>query len=254
MMRALAALFLARPAAIPLAIPLAILLGVVLLLAGCGAKPEPSWFPLNAGARWDYQVTTDTDGITRTDSQTISVTGVGQFKGQPAYTRRSEAGSNIGVEYLLLASPQAITRVAQRTDLQDAPVADEHPRTVLKLPLQVGGTWITPTVAYAVLRKAEFPRELKYSKPLQMVYTVEAMDETVEVPAGQFKHCARISGRADLTIYADPVGGFKKIPIVSTEWYCRDVGLVKLLRVESIETSFFTGGRVEMVLTGYRIR
>ncbi len=230
------------------------LLAALPLLHGCGGKPEPSWFPLNAGARWEYQLTTDIDGVVRHDAQSIRVSAVGRFRGQPVYTRRSEAAGNVGVEYLLQATPQAITRVAQRTDLQEVAVADEHPRTVLKLPLQVGGTWIAPTVAYAVMRKAEFPRELKYSKPLQMVYTVESIDEPVEVPAGRFDHCARISGRADLTIYADPVGGFKKIPIVSTEWYCKDVGLVKLVRLENIETSFFTGGKVEMLLTDFKIR
>lgn len=230
------------------------LLIAAVLLTGCGAAPEPSWFPLNAGARWDYHVLTETDGASHNDTQTIRVSGVGRWQGQPVYTRRSEVGGNIGVEYLLQASPHAITRVAQRTDLQEAAVADDHPRTVLKLPLRTGATWVAPTVAYVVLRKAEFPRELKHIKPLQMVYTVETVDDSIEVPAGKFSHCARIAGRADLTIYADPVSGFRKIPIVSTEWYCKDVGLVKLVRVEQIETSFFAGGRVEMALTDYRIR
>jgi hypothetical protein len=222
-------------------------------LAGCGGSPEPVWFPLNTGSSWEYAVTTDTDGVVKHDTQTIHMVKSGQFKGKPTYTRRSELQSNVGVEYLLQVSSDAITRVAQRTDLQDIPVADETPRTVMKLPLQMGSSWMATTVAYAVLRKTEFPRELKFGKILQMVYTVEAMDEKVEVPAGVFEHCARVEGRADLTIYADPVSGFRKTPIATTEWYCKGVGLVKLVRVESIETSFFSGGRIELALTGYKI-
>ena len=224
-----------------------------LLLAGCNATPEPSLFPLNAGARWEYAVTTEIDGVTRRDTQTITAAAGGRFKGKPVYLRRSEMSDNIGVEYLLQVGPDAITRVAQRTDLQELPVADEKPRTVLKLPLQAGATWTAITVPYAVTRKTEYPREMKFSRTMPMTYVVETMDDAVEVPAGKFTHCARVAGRADLTIYADPVSGFKKTPLLTTEWYCPGVGLVKLLRLESIDTSFFGGGRIEMALTEFRM-
>ncbi|MBC7416077.1 MAG: hypothetical protein H7327_14210 [Herminiimonas sp.] len=234
--------------------PLIAALIVAPLLGACNASPEPSWFPLNTGARWEYQVDTDIDGTTRHDTQSVQVIGNRPLNGRTVYTRRAEMSDNVGIEYLLQVSDSAITRIAQRTDLQDLPVADETPRTVLKLPLRVGATWLAPTVAYTVLRKAEFPRELKYARTLQMTYTVEAMDEEVEVPAGRFKQCARIGGRADLTVYADPVNGFRKIPLTTTEWYCKDVGLVKLVRIENLESSFFSGGKIEMRLTDFKVR
>ena len=229
-------------------------MAATVILGGCGNAPEPSWFPLNTGARWEYDVTTDTDGVVKRNTQTITVISNNQLKDQPVYTRRTQTSGNIGIEYLLQVSPTAITRIAQRTDLQELPVADASPRTVLQLPLQVGATWSTPTVAYAVMRRSEYPRELKYGKPLSMVYTVESVSETVEVPAGKFENCARVTGRADLTIYADPVSGFRKTPITTTEWYCKDVGLVKLERIETIDTSFFGGGRIDMALSSYSIR
>ncbi len=235
--------------------PYALMLCAATLCAACSrTSPEPAWFPLNAGASWNYQITTDTDGAVRRSTQSIRVTGQGIYNGAPVQTRRTETSGNIGVEYLLQASPREIVRIAQRTDLQDFPVADAVPRTVLKLPLTVGANWAAPTVAYAILRKNEFPREMKFVKPVTMTYTVESVDEAVEVPAGRFSACARVVGRADLTIYADPVSGFRKVPITTTEWYCKGVGLVKLVRLENIETSFFSGGSVEMVLTGYQVR
>lgn len=221
------------------------------IVAGCGSTPEPTWFPLNKGASWQYDVLTEIDGNSKHDSQRITVVSNGQLNGKPVYTRRSEMSDNVGVEYLLQVSSTAITRVAQRTDLQDLPVAEEFPRTVMKLPLQVGATWSTPTVAYAVIRKTEYPREMKFGRGMPMIYSVEALDDKVEVPAGRFDHCARVVGRADLTVYADPVSGFRKTPITTTEWYCKDVGLVKLVRVENLDTSFFGGGKIEMTLTDY---
>ncbi len=224
------------------------------LFAGCGAAPEPAWFPLNTGARWEYQVDSEIDGVSKREVQSIHVIGHRPLNGRPVYTRRSERSDNVGIDYLLQVSDSAITRIAQRTDLQDLPVADAAARTVLKLPLRVGATWTAPTVAYTVLRKTEYPRELKYARTLQMTYTVEAMDDQVDVPAGHFTQCARVAGRADLTVYADPVNGFRKIPMTTTEWYCKNVGLVKLVRTETLESSFFSGGKVEMALTAFAIR
>ena len=224
------------------------------LLGACSAAPDPSWFPLNTGARWEYQVDSEIDGLAKRETQSVQVVGNRPLNGRPVYTRRSEMSNNIGIEYLLQVTDSAITRIAQRTDLQELPVRDEVARTVLKLPLEVGATWVAPTVAYTVLRKAEYPRELKYARTLQMTYTVEVLNDEVEVPAGRFKQCARVTGRADLTVYADPVSGFRKIPLTTTEWYCKDVGLVKLVRLENLQSSFFTGGKVEMALTQFSIR
>jgi hypothetical protein len=122
---------------------------------------------------------------------------------------------------------------------------------VLKLPLAQGASWRVPTVAYTMMRKHEYPRELKHGRGMLMHYTVEALDEKLTVPAGSYAHCARIVGRAEMTLFIDPVRGFTKVPVTSTEWYCRGVGLVKLERVESLSTTFYSGGRVSMTLTDF---
>lgn len=230
------------------------LIALAALLAGCGHRADTaSYFPLEDGARWDYRVTTDIDGGTQEDTQTIRVLGNRTLDGDPIVVRRSELGANVGVEYLLRATPHAIERVAQRTDLQDVAIRDDKPRTVLPLPLKVGATWMTPTVPYVILRRRESPRELKYSKQMPMQYTVETLDDKVSVPAGNFEHCARVRGVADVTLYTDGVSGFRKVPLVTTEWYCRGVGLVKLERVEKLDTLYFSGGRVVMALADYEL-
>ena len=60
-------------------------------------------------------------------------------------------------------------------------------------------------------------------------------------------------GQAELTLFTDPVRGFNKVPVTTTEWYCRGVGLVKLERVESLATMFYTGGKVVMELVEYSV-
>lgn len=224
-----------------------------LLVQGCGETPASSYFPTAEGAEWIYEVTTDTDGKTSRDIQTIRSLGERSYEGEPVVIRRSELGQSIGVEYMLRVHEHGITRIGQRTDLEEASVLDEPPRTVLKLPLKQGVAWSTPTVPYTVLKKNEYPREIKYSKPILMTYTVESTDEQVVVPAGTFEHCARVQGQATLTLYTDPVNGFTKIPVTTNEWYCPGVGLTKLERMEKLATEFFSGGSVQMALVRYRV-
>lgn len=226
-----------------------------ILVAACGRQSDTtSYFPLAPHSEWTYEVTTDIDDATHKSVQVIRTLDARRHDGKPIAVRRSEIDASIGVEYWLRETPESIERIAQRTDLQDEAVFDPSPRTVLKLPLKAGGTWAAPSVAYTILRKSEYPRELKYGKPVSMTYNVEALDEEVTVPAGTFRHCARVKGLAELTLYTDPVSGFRKVPITTTEWYCPGVGLTKLERVEPLSTSFFSGGSVKMVLSDYRIR
>ena len=224
------------------------------LLAGCKPGDDRlSYFPLAPGAHWTYSVQTEADGAASRRQQTISVLDERRYDGRPLFIRRSETPDNIGIEYWLRAQPDGIVRIAQRMDLEELATLDAAPRTVLKLPLAVGTSWSAPTVPYTVMRKNDYPREAKYGRGMSMAYTVEALEERLTVPAGSFEHCARVVGRAELTLFTDPVRGFSKVPVTTTEWYCRGVGLVKLERQESLATMFYTGGKVVMELVRYRV-
>ncbi len=86
-----------------------------------------------------------------------------------------------------------------------------------------------------------------------MTNVVEAMDEVVTVPAGTFKDCARVVGNGILPLYLDAVQGFKDIPIVNREWYCKGVGLVKVERVEELSSALFSGGKITMELSSFEL-
>jgi hypothetical protein len=49
------------------------------------------------------------------------------------------------------------------------------------------------------------------------------------------------------------VAGWRNMPLTTTEWYCRGVGLVRLERREpSLGSSFLTGGSLTMELVAWR--
>lgn len=224
---------------------------VVALLAGCGRPAATDhWFPLEAGHRWEYRLKTERENQAPVlEAMVLTSHGPQALDSGTAWRRRSDSG----VEYFLREDASGIYRVASKSDLDAEPLPDKEPRYVLKLPLKPGSEWRATTVPYLLERRAEFPREIRHSHaPVVMTYTLQALGEAVETPAGRFADCLRVQGRATLRLFADPVAGWRDMPLVTTEWYCRGVGLVKLTREEPAQSAFLTGGVLTMELMEWR--
>lgn len=231
------------------------LLAAAVLLAGCSPEPKgDSYFPLSVGSSWTYDLTSDIDGAITHETQVSSVPRTIDYEGgDQVIVRRAEMVGGIGVEYWLRRDKVGIARIAQRTDVDEIAKLDPNARTVLKLPLTVGGSWMVPTQTFVIGPKTDLgQRDLKMPKVL-MTNVVEAMDEVVTVPAGTFKDCARVVGNGILPLYLDAVQGFKDIPIINREWYCKGVGLVKVERVEELSSNFFSGGKITMELKDFEL-
>jgi hypothetical protein len=169
------------------------------------------------------------------------------FGGQTTSVRRSESG----IEYYLQWKQAGWMRVASRLDTEERAVADEPEFLVMPAKPDLSSEWTSPTVPYLLRRMAEFPRELKYRSKAMMHWHIESLDESVTVPAGEFQHCLRIQGEAYLRLFVDPARGYIEQPLLSTEWYCPQIGLVRFDRDESVDSGFLSGGRISYVLTGY---
>ncbi len=233
-------------------ITLTLLLSGAALLAGCGDRsPAASYFPLDAGHRWTYQLTSEWSDNTR-ERETLVLSALGEDSladGQKAWRRRSETG----IDYWLRSDASGIYRVATKTDVQEAPKPDAAPRFVLKLPLVAGTTWQAGTTAYLLRRRAEFPPEIRHSHPdIPMNYVIEAVGQAVETPAGKFADCLRVKGSATVRLFADPVQGWRDMPLTTREWYCAGVGLVRLERDEPANSAFLMGGMIKMELTSWQ--
>ena len=220
------------------------------LLSACSGPPGPGtdYFPLEAGHRWVYDQTSawENDSV---EHEPLVLSTLGEqampSSGNNAWQRRSDGG----VDYWLRSDASGIYRIASKTNLDDQPTPDPAPRYVLKAPLAVGTSWQAPTTTYLMRRNADFPPEIRHThKPVAMQYRIAALDEAVVTRAGDFKHCLRVQGTATLRLFADPVNGFRDMPIDQTEWYCAGVGLVKLQRIEPAKSTFLTGGTLTLEL------
>ena len=147
------------------------------------------------------------------------------------------------MDYWLHADETGIYRVASKTDIQVEAVLDKPLRFVLKAPYTVGTQWQATTTSYLLMRRSEFPREIRHSHPsIPMNYQIEAVDGRIDTPAGPFTNCLRVKGVGSVRVYADPASGWRDLPLTSTEWYCKGVGLVKVQRDEPAQSAFLTGG------------
>ena len=217
------------------------------VLAACSGQPaSTSYFPLDAGHRWVYeQVSAWENNTTEREPLVLTTLGSEAIEGGSAWRRRSDSG----LDYWLRADDTGITRVASKTDLQEAPEPDKPARYVLKMPLAVGTTWQTPATTYLLRRNADFPPEIRHShKPVPMTWRIAALGEKLATRAGSFSDCLRVEGTAVMRLFADPVVGFKDMPLTTTEWYCKGVGLVKVQRSEPANSTFLTGGTMTLEL------
>lgn len=231
------------------------LIAAALLAAGCSSQPQgDSYFPLDIGARWEYDVASDINNTLTRETYVATVDRTIDYEGgDQVYVRRIEVPGSIGIEYWLRKDKVGIARIAKRSDIDEQARLDPNARIVLKLPVTLGASWMVPSEPFVVAPKTDLgQREVKMPKVL-MTYTVEAVDETVTVPAGTYKDCARIVGLGNLPLYLDAVQGFTDIPITNREWYCKGVGLVKVEREEPLSSMLWSGGKITMELTDFKM-
>lgn len=221
------------------------------LLASCNSPPAGTeLFPLDGGHRWQYRITTENEGeATEFGSLVMRNQGRDDLDGKETWRRRSEDG----VDYWLRRDDSGIYRIAAKSDLDEEPKRDASPRYVLKLPLAVGTSWRAGTAPYLLRRRQEFPREIRHSHPnVPMQYSIENVDIAVSVPAGKYEHCLQVKGFGQVRVFADPVVGWRDMPLTTLEWYCKGIGLVKVERDEPGQTTFLTGGKMTLELESFQ--
>jgi hypothetical protein len=230
------------------------LAAVAVALAACQRAPSAdALFPLDAGHRWTYRVTTRL-GDDASDRETLTLRTLGSesvpaLGDAAAWRRRSDSG----LDYWLRADASGIYRVASKSDLDPEPTPDRPHRFVLKAPYAIGTQWQATTTAYLLMRRNEFPREIRHSHPkVPMTYQIEALAESLDLPAGHFDNCLRVRGVASVRVYADPTSGWRDMPLTTLEWYCPGVGLVRMERNEPAASAFLTGGTRTLELESWR--
>lgn len=218
-----------------------------LLLSACSPQAGPDWFPLRAGDVTHYEVRYKTEAGKDNEVWTLRTREPVLWRDKTHAVRHHSQG----VAYLFQVDEQGVRRVAHQTDIDREPQADPAAMWVLKAPYQTGTEWTTTTVPYLLMRKNEYPRDLRYTHKTTMTWRIVSDKEHLKLGSGEvLEPCLHVVGEAFLNLYTDPVNGFTDVPLTSHEWYCQGHGLVKFTREEKVLAGFLIGG----TLTAERIR
>lgn len=235
--------------------------GLAVLLTACQQQPETSrWFPLQDGRSWHYQQTRiwgDDKRVSRfsvetreLNEQEASFFARHSIDTDHLYVRRTSNGT----DYYVAASPEGIERVAKKVLIEHLPRLDKTPRLILpdEVDLDTGAAWEVETQPYILASTAPHIPWIADANRFAMMYEVVDMDATVETAAGTFKHCIQVQGQAKISFYADPRLGYQDMYLTQTEWYARDIGLVKLVRDEPLDLEMYQGGTLTLELIQYQ--
>ncbi len=120
---------------------------------------------------------------------------------------------------------------------------------LLAFPPEQGTTW-EDTIITEVLEVviAPFRRHFRIEVPVRMRYRIEAVDERVRVPAGNFSGCIRVHGKGKAKYVGDVYIENGHVFVEQDEWYCPGVGLTRAHRLEKTDTNILKQGTYDLEL------
>jgi hypothetical protein len=223
----------------------------ITLAPACDAPP-PDYFPLEGGRRWEYALEREVLDTRLQQRLIITNTGSRELDGRPVFERESAGGER----RLYTRGPDGIVRVAVGTrgdGLAERLQRDPRAHYVLRYPLLPGTRWELTSVLQliespllGVVSTAEHILERR--EPVQMTYRIDAIDASIEVPAGRFTQCLLVKGSGSTEVGIDRYGHLARVEVETSEWYAPDVGLVRAVREETSENTFLKPGRYTLEL------
>lgn len=235
---------------------LAAVAAVAVIAGGCADDAGNEYFPTRAGMHWEYEVTVVTQAGPGRRRLFVDSLGVVRRAGRSFAARRDGEGT---VSYYEERGDGLWRLDASAGGDELARDAGDHSDTldpgekVLGYPLRPGTRW-RATERTITLEKHTPPHGnlTRVEVELDLAYRIDAVDETVVVPAGRFERCARVRAEGETSREVGLYIGAMDVRVEVTRWYAPGVGLIKAVRRESTSEPTLPFGEYTMVLTRLR--
>ncbi len=121
---------------------------------------------------------------------------------------------------------------------------------VLPARLEVGERWDFTSALRLIEARTFAPEDRLTIRPLPVTLhaRITAVDEVVKVPAGRYVNCIRVEARGETEVPTDHGTAKAVVRADQTEWYAPGVGLVRMRRQESSDSSFLARGEYSQEL------
>ncbi len=120
---------------------------------------------------------------------------------------------------------------------------EKEKRIVLPYPLKKNKQWEVESKTYLILRRYPY-YDYRATSDFRLNYKILSFSESVNTPLGKFQECLLIRGEGQAKFIDSEIGSIN-IKIISEEWYSKNVGLVKMVRIEETDSDLF--GTTKMV-------
>lgn len=211
----------------------------VLLVAAACTQGASSYFPLDAGRRWEYRVRTTILGETTSQRQIVRNLASARWHGQDVTVQ--ESGS--GFRRYYAAAPEGIKRLLADPAASDGGL-DGQSQTVLGAPYAAGTQWRAESRLSLIESRTFEPadRIIPRRRPVTLTYVIESVNDEVTVAAGSFSGCLRVSAGGSARVEVNRGNEMAVVRVSHTDWYARGIGLIKTIRSEDSDSTFLTRG------------
>ncbi len=224
-----------------------ILLFILMMCSGCSVE-EKSYFPLSKGYKWRYDVLLETrDGVQR-QKYILNNMGESELNGAPVFLRESLDGT---ILYYSLSN-EGIHYLGNITDKPINPVFNGNKQLVIPEPHTVNTIWEQSTIT-KLLKKTGPPQKTVFEifAKVNLDARIESLDDVVNVPAGHFKNCMKITMKGSSFKDAGNYVGLTLVNVEQTSWYAKGVGLIKMKRVETTKSEALDKGTLLIELADF---
>ena len=212
-----------------------------------------NYFPLGDNLAWNYKITILPEIEQKTiykkfnsGLKKLKISDVENNKDIDVYPVRREDNSL----YFYSQSNEGIKREGVQYNKSKGLILEKKKRFVLKYPIEKGNKWESIGKTFLILRRYAY-FDYKASANFILQHEIVSTKEIVNVPAGKFKNCLKISGKGETSFIGDSEIGTIKIKITTSDWYAPDVGLIKSERIEETDTDLFGTTKMIQELDSY---
>ena len=224
---------------------------IIILLNSCNNK-DNNYFPLDKIKSWSYKIKIMPEIEKESVYKKINLSLKKQTIKNDHYSEEifpimREDGS---VFYYQIKDDGIYRYGAKFLKNKDIKLSDEK-RLVLPNTIQKGKTWDVESKTFLILKRYPY-YDYRATTNFNITYTIISKNEIVDTPSGKFTNCILIRGVGKTNFIGDSEIGSIKIDITSEEWYAKNVGLVKSVRIEETDTDLFGTTKMIQLLEEYK--
>lgn len=225
-----------------------VLFSFFLLIAGCSQKDE-SYFPLNNGYKWVYDVSLETEDGLEKQKYILANLGESEREDKSVYLRQSLDGTILYYS----VSDEGTHYLGSVNDKGLKPEFKEDKHLVMPFSYAVGTEWQQSTTT-KLLKKTGPPQKTVFEIFAEVLLEskIESLNETVKVPAGTFKNCMKITMYGSSFKDAGNYVGLTLVDVQQTSWYAKGVGLIKMERIETTKSDALDKGELLVELVTFQ--